>query len=177
MISDQIAGNKANRLPTLHYGGHPNNPMLMGTRSGQNAKLRVSVLINPKHAPGMFVGARVVGTTQILGSTAFIPVAISTLDLAFKAQDGTKLYEIVVGYDTDKDGRLDPSEAKDVFQKTPKINKNGTPYSGGDPTYALMDKILIATRSDYKWARFYTHAYDSTLEPTHTVGSDLMGMF
>jgi hypothetical protein len=177
VISDQIAGNKANRLPTLHYGGHPNNPMLMGTRSGQNAKLRVSVLINPKHAPGMFVGARVVGTTQILGSTAFIPAAISTLDLAFKAQDGTKLYEIVVGYDTDKDGRLDPSEAKNVFQKTPKINKNGTPYSGGDPTYALMDKILIATRNDCIRAGHETAEYDFDLEATHDTGSDLMGMF
>ncbi len=177
VISDQIAGNEANKLPTLHYGGHPNNPMLMGTRSGQNAKLRIGVKVNPAHAPGMYVGVRVVGTTQILGSVAFAPVAISKLDLTFKAQDDTKLYEIVVGYDKDKDGSLDPAEVKDVFQKTPKIEKNGDPYSGGDTTYAFMDKILIATRNDFLRARHETAEYDFDLELTHDTGSDLMGMF
>ncbi|MEZ5434421.1 MAG: hypothetical protein R3F31_25305, partial [Verrucomicrobiales bacterium] len=43
VISDQIAGNDANKLPTAYFKGEANNPMLMATRSGQKAKLRIKM--------------------------------------------------------------------------------------------------------------------------------------
>ena len=36
VISDQIAGNECNKLPTDFYYGEPNNPMLMATRNGNS---------------------------------------------------------------------------------------------------------------------------------------------
>ncbi len=41
VISDQIAGNEANQLPTRVYGDQPNNPMVTGTRTGNEAKFRI----------------------------------------------------------------------------------------------------------------------------------------
>ena len=36
VISDQIAGNECNKLPTAFYYGEPNNPLLMATRNGNS---------------------------------------------------------------------------------------------------------------------------------------------
>lgn len=178
VISDQIAGNEANKLPTAYYGLQPNNPMLMGTRSGQNAKIRVVVKVDPKHAPRVRVAAREVGTTKILGSVASLPHGGKAL-LNFKAPDGKKLLEIVGGYDTNANNRLDESEVLTVFEKTPRTNKGGGAYTGSDDTFHFLDKILIVTRNDFSTAR--QNAEDFATQHYHTgpfpLGSDLLRAF
>lgn len=45
VISDQIAGNECNKLPTAFYKGETNNPMLMGGY-GTGDKIRLKVKMN-----------------------------------------------------------------------------------------------------------------------------------
>ena len=78
VISDQIAGNDANKLPTAYFKDEQNNPMLMATRSGQKAKLRVKMA--SASDPKIYVGARKNGTQAILGYAS--ATAITELSLA-----------------------------------------------------------------------------------------------
>ena len=176
VFSDQIAGNEANKLPTSYYGGHPNNPMLMATRMGTNARLMVKMNVLGAYAASIRVGVRQKGQTRILNSAASLAPPGKT-PLSFTAANGTNVYELVAGYDANSNAVLDSSEAAIIFQKTPKINSDGKPYSGRDSTYALLDKILIVTKDDYVSARTWTQSYSTTLQITHPTGSDLMGMF
>ena len=158
IISDQIAGNEANQLPTRAYGGQPNNPMVTGTRTGNEARFRVRADVWPTVAPKVLIAARDVAATTILGSTPAIPLPLLT-DLTFNAADGTKLYEIIAGVDDNSNGSLETAEVKTIFQKTPKVNANGSPYSGKDTTFSQLDKIRIVTANDYGAARAATEGY------------------
>jgi hypothetical protein len=176
VISDQIAGNEANKLPTTYYGKHPNNPMLMATRTGTDARLMVKMNVLAAHAASIRVGVRLKGQTSILNSAASVAPPGKT-SLSFTALNGTNIYDVVAGYDANSNAILDPSEVTIVFQKTPKIDPNGDPYSGGDTTYAFLDKILIVTKDDYVSARTWTQSYDTTLGLFLPTGTALMGMF
>ena len=155
VISDQIAGNEANQLPTRAYGGQPNNPMVTGTRTGNEARFRVKADVWPTVAGKVLIAARDVVATTILGSTPAAPLPLLT-DLTFTAPDGTKLYEIIAGVDDNSNGTLEAGEVKTTFQKTPKVKVDGSPYSD---SVAFLDKVRIVTTNDYADARAVTEGY------------------
>ena len=157
VISDQIAGSEANQLPTRAYGGQPNNPMVTGTRTGNEARFRVKTDVWPTVNQKVLIAARDVAATTILGSTPAVALPQFT-DLTFNAATGTKLYEIVAGVDDDSNGTLETGEVDTIFQKTPKVNANGSPYT---KSVALLDKIYIVTANDYAAARATTESYSS----------------
>ena len=158
VISDQIAGNEANQLPTRVYGRQPNNPMVTGTRTGAEARFRIKADVWPTVTQKVLVAARDVAATTILGSTPAVALPQLT-DLTFTAAAGTKLYEIVAGVDDNSDGTLETAEVDTIFQKTPKVNADGSPYT---KSIALLDKIYIVTANDYGAARATTESYSST---------------
>jgi len=166
VVSDQIAGNEANKLPTAYYGGEPNNPMLMATRTGTDARLAVKVNVPAQFASSFRVGARVVGQTTILGSAACSAAPAKTL-IAFAAENGAKLYEIVAGFDANGNSALDSNEVMTVFQKTPKTQKGGGPYTGSDTAFSYLDRIFIVTEDDYVGGRNEAESY----------GGGLMGVY
>jgi hypothetical protein len=178
VISDQIAGNEANKLPTTYYQDHSNNPMLMGTRMGRVAKMQIVAKIPPKYRPRVRIGIRIVNTPQVLGS-ATAAAGVGKVPLTFNALDGNKLYEVVIGFDADKDFLFDDYEVRDVFHRTPKTDKHGRAYSGTDTTYAYLDKILIVTRDDFKAARQSSEGYGTNdgLRTLANQGSQLLTMF
>ena len=155
VISDQIAGNEANQLPTRVYGRQPNNPMVTGTRTGAEARFRIKADVWPTVSQKVLVAARDVAATTILGSTPAVALPQLT-DLTFTAAAGTKLYEIVAGVDDNSDGTLETAEVDTIFQKTPKVNADGSPYT---KSIALLDKIYIVTANDYGTARATTEGY------------------
>ena len=179
VISDQIAGNEANKLPTAFYGKQPNNPMLMATRTGKDARLQIVVDVPDECAADIRVGVRVVDNrTVILGSAASLPGGAKT-PLAFTAVDGKKLYEVVVGYDKNHDRILTDDEVLDTFEKTPRTDPGGGAYTGSDTTFAYLDKILIVTRNDFDAARQETEDYgDNTFFTTlRPEGAKLLKLF
>ncbi|MCX8495664.1 MAG: hypothetical protein ORN51_05715, partial [Akkermansiaceae bacterium] len=130
VISDQIAENDANKLPTAFFKGEPNNPMLMATRTGQKAKLRVKMA---SADPRVYVGARKHGTQTVLGSAS---VTAATVPLEFDvAAKSHEIYEIVAGYDANINSKLDDSEAVVVFKKTP--------LGTATDSQNLLDRIII----------------------------------
>lgn len=153
VASDQIAANGANSLPSPFFGGnpskkengYPNNPLLMATRTGQQAALKVTV---PVANPGIYVGARKTGTTSVLGSAS---CSTSTVDLSFnvpvKSHD---LYEVVAGYDSNSNSTLDNSEVQVVFEKTPRKDKEG--YASTANLH-LIDKLIIVDEAQFSDAR------------------------
>jgi hypothetical protein len=145
VISDQIAGNDANKLPTLFYKGEPNNPMFMATRSGVNARLLIKMNVAAPAASKSLVGARRVGFTPILGSVASVPPPGKTV-LNFDAYDGHHIYEVVAGYDADSSGVLETAEVAVVFAKTPKTDSSGASVTTG---LGNLDKIIIGTQSAF----------------------------
>ncbi len=158
VISDQIAGNEANQLPTRAYGRQPNNPMLMATRTGNEAKLKVLVDVWSTVASSALVAAREVATGTILGSTPAVAKPDYT-QLNFSAADGTKMYEVVSGVDVNADGILQSTEVRLTFQRTPKLDVDGGSYSGSDTTFKLLDKIYVVTQNDFAAARNATESY------------------
>lgn len=120
VISDQIAGNQANKLPTAHFGGQPNNPMVMASRAGMDTRLMVKMDIPSTYASTIRVGVRVKGSTAILDFAPCVASPAKT-PLAFTALPGSQIYETVAGYDVNSDDILDPAEVTTLFQKTPKL--------------------------------------------------------
>ena len=144
VISDQIATNECNKLPTAVFP-HPNNPMLMATRSGVDTRLAVKMDFQTNLLGKVMVGVREVGTKAVLGSTIATNAPAKTY-LAFNANTGLfsglgdGVYEVVAGVDGNANGILDKSEAAVVFAKTPK----------GTATAAQLtqrDKIIVVTPS------------------------------
>ena len=136
VISDQIADNDANKLPTEYFKGEPNNPMLMATRNGQKAKLRVKVAspIDPK----VYVGARINNTHKILG---FVSVTSETVSLEIDVPTNShNIYEIVGGYDLNANLKLDDHEVLTTFKKTPLEDSTGDPVT--DPQN-ILDRLII----------------------------------
>jgi Bacterial TSP3 repeat len=176
VISDQIADNDANKLPTRAYGKQPNNPMVMGTRTGNDARLRVKMNAFAPLASKLLIAVREVVSGTIKGSTVPLlslgstPVTYNAA-VSFAATNGSLLHEVVVGQDLNSNGILETSEVKLVFEKTPKLNVSGGAYSGLDTTFKFLDKIIIVTGSDFVSARTTTDNYGigtaiNTLYPT-----------
>ena len=165
VISDQIAGNEANKLPTAYFGGnpdktggHPNNPMLLATRSGSDARLMIKMNVPAAQAASIRVGVRQTGQTTILNSVASVPPPGKT-PLSFTALSGTnptKLYEVVAGYDANGNSVLENSEVAVVFEKTPRKDKSGNIAT---VNLHLLDKIIVVTLDDFTAARAATDGY------------------
>ncbi len=155
VISDQIAGNEANQLPTRAFGKQPNNPMVTATRTGTEARFKIRANVWPTVSSKVLVAARDVAAGTILGSTPIIPLPLLT-SLTFNATDGTRLYEIVAGVDDNSNGTLETGEVKTIFEKTPRVNTDGTAFTG---SVAFLDKIRIVTVNDYSVARAATEGF------------------
>jgi hypothetical protein len=155
VISDQLAGNEANQLPTRAFGGQPNNPMVTATRTGTEARFKIRANVWPTLSPKILVAARDVAATTILGSTPIVPLPLLT-SLTFNATDGTRLYEIVAGVDENSNGTLETGEVKTIFEKTPRVNVDGSLFTG---SVAFLDKIRIVTVNDYAAARNAAESY------------------
>ena len=160
VISDQIAGDEANKLPTAYFGGnpakpwngHPNNPMLMATRSGSDARLMIKMNVPVAQAASIRVGVRQTGQTTILNSVASAALP-GTTPLSFTALAGTQLYEIVAGFDVNGNAVLENSEASIIFAKTPKKDKESNPATAN---LHLLDKFRVVTQDDFNAARTTT---------------------
>jgi hypothetical protein len=140
VISDQIAGNECNKLPTAVFP-HPNNPMLMATRSGLDTRLAVRIDFPSVFAGKIYVGVRRIGTQPVLGSTVAQVFPNRTL-LQFNAISqlfDDPVYEVVAGYDGNNNGTLDNSEAVIVFSKTPKGKATAADIKN------RLDKIIVIT--------------------------------
>lgn len=164
VISDQIAGNDANKLPTPAYGKQPNNPMVMATRTGNDARLRVKMNAFAPLASQLLIAVREVTSGTIKGSTvpllnlASTPVTYNAA-VSFTAANGSLLHEVVVGQDTNSNGTLETSEVKSIFEKTPRLDVGGGTYSGKDTTFKFLDKIIVVTGPDFVEARSATETY------------------
>lgn len=145
VVSDQLAGNEANKLPTAFYQGAPNNPMLMAARTAAETRLAIKMAVPAANASSVRVGVRVVGTTTILGSAPAVAPPAKTM-LTFYAQAGPKIYEVIAGYDANADSILDPNEVAVVFQKTPPTNDKGV---ASTVSLGNLDKIIVVTEADF----------------------------
>ncbi len=168
VISDQIAGNDANKLPTPAYGKQPNNPMVMGTRTGNDVRLRVKMNAFAPLASKLLIAVREVVSGTIKGSTVPLlslgstPITYNAA-VSFAATNGSLLHEVVVGQDTNSNGILETSEVKSVFEKTPRLDVSGGAYSGKDTTFKLLDKLIIITGPDFVAGRSLTETYGNVL--------------
>jgi len=168
VISDQIAGNECNKLPTLFFNGEPNNPMLMATGSGQKAKLRVKMA--SASDPKVYVGGRKTGTQTVLGS-ASVTANIVPLEFDIPANSHDK-YDIVAGYDANANSKLDDSEAVVVFKKTPLTTSKGA--AGSDPD-GILDKVIIVDQDQFSSSKSTLNTYSNA--PGSEYAGDLIGAF
>ena len=101
VISDQIGGNEANKLPTSQYVGAPNNPMLMACRTGVDARLAIKMDVPASFASSVLVGARKVGTGNVMNPAACVaPPGMTQLkfDVSYSTGSLSNFYEIVAGH-------------------------------------------------------------------------------
>ena len=184
VISDQIAGNDANKLPTPAYGKQPNNPMVMATRTGNDARLRVKMNAFAPLASTLLIAVREVDSGTIKGSTvpqlnlASNPVTYIA-PISFTAANGSLLHEVVVGKDTNSNGTLETSEVKSIFEKTPRLDVGGGTYSGNDKPFKYLDKFAVVTESDFISARTITDNYGtgSLINTTYPTAAKLISGF
>ena len=170
VISDQVSGNDCNKLPTAYFGGEPNNPMLMATRTGKHAHLAIKIDTTEALRDKVFVEIREKGGQTIFGSVAAKPPTEKTL-LDCDVLDGHKLYEIVAGYEQNNNGKLDNDEAQITFEKTPKKKADGSPATAN---LEYLDKIRIVTEADFIAAKAAVIGYNGI--GTGYAG-DLVGAF
>ena len=153
VISDQIAGNDANKLPTAYFKDEQNNPMLMATRSGQKAKLRVKMASGSD--PKIYVGARKNGTQAILGYASLTATVVPLeIDVPANSHD---IYEIVAGYDTNSNSKLDDSEVVTTFKKTPWKDASGG--TATDPQN-LLDRVIIVDQGQFSSSKSTVIGYN-----------------
>lgn len=146
VISNQISGSECNKLPTAYFRGEPNNPMLMATRSGVDAHLAVKIDVPSSVESFVYVGIRKIGTQTILGSAQSKALPEKAL-LRFNAIAGHEIYEVVAGGDLNKNNKLDDSEVRVVFGKTPKTDADG---AAATAHLNLLDKIIIVTETQFE---------------------------
>jgi len=154
VFSNQFTGLEFNGLPTgLPYHGDLNNPMIMGCNTGTTANLSLVIdKVPTSFIAKFFVGVRQAGQTTILASTQ-AQLAPTRTHLQFSAIDGTggsdgsnssNKYEIILGYDANGNGQLDPSEVSIVYAG-----------SGTSSSSSPQDKVVVITQSDYTKAATY----------------------
>ena len=149
VISDQIGGNEANKLPTGQYVGAPNNPMLMACRTGVDARLAIKMDVPAAFASSVLVGARKVGTGSVMNpAVCAAPPGMTQLkfDVFYSTGSLSNFYEIVAGYDVDGNHILSTDEIAVVFQKTPKTDSSGAPVAVDE---SIIDKIRIISEDEF----------------------------
>ena len=159
VISNQFTGLEFNELPTglpysdpvkraAHLVSDYNNPLIMACNSGTTANLSLAISGIPASLVSKFlVGVRQAGATTILASTPVQLDPTRTL-LQFPANNGAQKYQVVIGYDANGNGLLDPNEASLVYAGT----------GGTDPT-SNQDKVYVTTLNDYTSAVSYLEDY------------------
>lgn len=132
VISDQITGNEANKLPTgKPYVGDDNNPMLMASRDGVKSHIAVKVSVPDSFASKFLVGVKKINSSTVTKAVPSVPAPQKTL-IEFDAeefypadaQDQTNLYEVVAGYDSNGNGTLEAAEISLTFDKTPNVDSS-----------------------------------------------------
>ena len=108
--------------------------------TGVKAHLAIKVDSPESVRDKIFVGARKMGTTTVLGSIK-VKAPTEKTKLLFYALPGHEIYEVVAGYDQNGNGSLDDNEAAIVFKKTPA----GSATSG----LQYLDKIIIVTDTQF----------------------------
>lgn len=147
VISDQIAGNECNSLPAAFFDD--GNPMLMGTRSGNDARLLGRATFGSQFDNRAYIAVRKVGTTTLLG-TVRATSNPAPIPVQFTAEFGTKMYEVVAGYDANQNNALEAAEVIAIFRKTPATKRNGKAATEG---LEQLDKILVVTQDQYDISR------------------------
>jgi hypothetical protein len=176
VISDQIMDNDANKLPTAAYGGQPNNPMLMATRTGNDARLKIRMNPFAPLASKLLVAVREVVSGTIKGST--VPqLNPAPTPLVFSATDGRLEHEIVSGQDLNGNGTLETSEVKSIFEKTPRLKVGGAPYDGNDTTFKHLDKFYVVTQNDFFFGKTECQTYGSTAVPFYPNAAEILYAF
>lgn len=156
VFSDQIPGNEANMLPTPFYKGEPNNPLLMATRTGRDARLAVEMLAPKSLSRHIYIGARNIDTQSIVGWTP-LASATSRHNFKFPAGDNHQIYEIIAGLDSNSNYTLDTNEVTQVFEKTPRTDSAGDPAT---ESLHLIDKIIVVTEADFVSAKNTATAFN-----------------
>jgi len=145
VASEQIPGVFCQKLPTDYYKNEPDNPMLLATRSGRNANLNIKVSARPNNINFIYIGVRKVNEAKILNSKPIKTDGEST-PLTFTAYEGHELYEIVAGFDLNRNQILDTFEANVLFEKTPKTDAEGNTTLDG---LIYLDKIIVVTQKQF----------------------------
>lgn len=146
--SDQIPGNTCNKLPTAFFKDEPNNPMLMATRSGNDAHLAIKASVPVRSAKlKAFVGVRRAwGGGPVINSAQILPSDEIT-HLQFNALNGLGIsYEVVAGIDHNENGALDSAEVESVFEKTPNTNAKGIEQNSKS---RYIDKIIVVNENQF----------------------------
>lgn len=176
VISNQLEGVECNELPTgLPYKGDMNNPMIMATQQGAYGSFGVVVQLPQNLSQNMvsnfLVGVRKAGSTDVLG---YAPVTSTsgTTYVYFNANSGVNAinyntyYEVVVGYDTNGNGVLDPSEVVYVYG----MQDNAAESSP-------QDKAVVVESDDYQSALTYLTNLTSVSWIALPAASDLLNAF
>lgn len=167
VISDQIAGNDCNKLPTPFFET-TNNPILMATRADGLAYIRSNVIsIIPQavlSATKLRIGVRRMvrnGQTGVTPDPATVKIVMpnlppgsNPLDFtpASAASDISELYQVVYGQDFDADGQLQTAETAGVFAKTPLKDAAGKDYVANKHLRDLI-KVVTAAHIAYSTAQ------------------------
>lgn len=172
VISDQISGNEANKLPTgKAYVGDDNNPMLMASQTGVKTDIAVRIDVPNAFASKMLVGVKKTNASIITKAVPPMLAPEKTL-IEFDAEgfhasgssDQSNLYEVVAGYDGNGNGTLEPSEVSVVFDKTPGVDSS--------PPH---DKFRVITQDFYESSANYLEI-GAVLTPSGIAG-DLLNFF
>ena len=132
VISDQISGSDANKLPSgKPYVGDSNNPILMASRTDVKTNVAVIMDVPSAFAPKILVGVRKTNASIVTKSVPAVMAPEKTL-IEFDAEDFhasgssdlSNLYEVVAGYDGNGNGTLEKSEVSVVFNATPGVDSS-----------------------------------------------------
>lgn len=159
VTSAQVPYYSYNSLPTIKYKDTPNNPMLMATTTGTSASLYINAIAPIELREHLYVGVRKLGETSVIGWKKVDASGVTKLD--FTAIEGCETYEVVAGYDENKNGSLDSSEVQFIFKKTPQ----GNATSG----LQFIDKIRIVTQVEFE------NSVDNLLVKANLFGTGFAG--
>ncbi len=141
VISDQLPGLTCNFLDRA-AGDGPNNPMLMGCRSGSDAQIRVVTKIEPPAAePLARIQVRRKGGTERKGEN-FAKQAPAETAVMFQADNGAEIYEIVAGFFENDTVGLEDEEIMngDIFPHNVQVVTLGD-YEGAAGTLEFQGAI------------------------------------
>ena len=100
VISDQLSGNECNFLTPETPSVSENNPMIIGAREDNFARVIVEASVDPlERANDVFLGIREVGASELLHSVKIVSGGLTSLTFSSPEpeESATRLYEVVAG--------------------------------------------------------------------------------